>query len=222
MEAVVVRAKAKRSKEQGQGKGKGKQGNAQNQVGPNPQNPGGGSGKGGGQFGGGNASEGAGLYRGVCFFYIDGRCKKGSECDFQHLSAEQLKRLGAKSSGAGKSGGGDGLKKGKVGGKGSGQAAPKAKAKAKAKGGGKGRSRSAAPAAGGSGVDEMAAELAAIKKALETERSRARWCAAFVKGDCSTGNNCRFPHVSAEVQAEMKRAKSVDRAATRAKTLKAQ
>ena len=192
----------------GKGKGKGKKGD---------KGKGKGDGKGGktkkkgdgAGGGGGGGTGGPPADFNICRDFLrTGKCprtEKGETCKWKHVSRQQCTKIfgfdimaGQPAGGSG--GGGGGGKDGKGKGK---SKKPKSPSKA-------------TPAEGDQ--PSAAAELQRLK-------SRAMYCAAYIKGNCAKGNDCKFPHVDPAVAEEIKRASAIfkkedkeKRAGSRSKT----
>ena len=131
---------------------------------------GGGKGK-GGNTGGGNPTGGGvdpKAYEGVCYFFQEGSCRRGADCRFEH------RKLNAKTYAA--------MPKPMAVSRSNSPAEKKKKEKGKGRGKGK-RSESR---------DRSQDKRKAGPKA--GARLSKLWCAAFLKGECKRGENCRFPH----------------------------
>ena len=77
-------------------------------------------------------------------------------------------------------------------------------------------SRSPSPPRGGSGGSSGSGgqpnpKGKAKAKASAGTRLQKLWCAAFLKGNCTKGDGCAFPHISGEAVAGIKAALDVQR-----------
>ena len=123
-------------------------------------------------------------------FAKEGACpKQHSGCPYNHVSRNQIKKIfgfdifaGGKGDG-GKSKGGGKDKKGGGGGKRSGSR------------------DTAAPA-----TDASTSATVAAAKELAQLKSKAKYCAAYIKGSCNKGSDCVFARVEPDVASELKRA----------------